>query len=369
MAFLKSVERSLKQLAVRIIGSVVQGEKRFDNLHGVQDTVKRILVLRLEQKVGNVVMTTFFPRALKDIYPGAEVDILAHESVAPIWEGNQFIGRKYIFSHKKHLGNPFLLLKLLSGLRRKKYDIVFDCSNPGSFSVSNGMLAWFTGAPYRIGFRRGESERFLNATVYPDHSKHYIVMMHDLLGILDVDAKSYRPEIVISDDEISAARDTLRGLHLQDTGKLVTFWIGAADKKEWPLENFLKLADDLKQSPGTDVLILCGPAEKEAFKRLSSEKTVPVLYIDDLRKLAAIIGRSALFVSGDAGPMHLAAAVDTCTVGIFLQDNDRVYGYDDGKRHRIVKLIRDRDDIREVAETCRQVLQAAAPRKAAASHE
>ena len=43
-------------------------------------------------------------------------------------------------------------------------------------------------------------------------------------------------------------------------------------------------------------------------------------------QMAAVIERCSLYISGDTGPMHVAAALDRPTVGIFNARTFSVYG-------------------------------------------
>ncbi|KPK95533.1 hypothetical protein AMJ80_05095 [bacterium SM23_31] len=356
MSYLKKIERSGKKLLVKILKFVFPARTGVDAAQLKKAHIKKILIIRLEQKLGNLVMTTFFPRALKDIYPEADIDILVHESLKTIWDNNPFVSRLVIFSHKKHLHNPVRLIKFLYLLRRSRYDLVMDCSTPGGFSLSNGLLARLTGAPFQAGFKRGESDHFLNATVSPDQTKHYVDILHDLLDLFTSDKKRYQPEIFLTDKETSSAHEKLASSGINTCNNLIFIWVGARHIKQWEIEHFKSLAKSLRGASDVRVLYLCGPQEKQLYDDLSGEEPGKALYIDDFRELTALIQQCSLFVSGDAGPLHLAAALDIDTVGIFLQNNYTMYGYDDGKKHRIVDLSNDRDNVQKVIDICREVL-------------
>jgi len=362
MSFLKSIERGGKRLLIRLIGSTMHSDNCVEVFHRERADVKKILVLRLEQKVGNVVMTTFFPHALKDIFPGARVDLLVHESAAPLWDNNPHVDTIHVFSHRIHLRNPLLLLRFFLMLRRSGYDVVLDCSTPGGFSVSSALLSRFTGARFRAGFLRGESDRFLNMTVPPDHSKHYIMIMHDLLKLLG-NEKVYRPEIYVSDDETASARRKYARNGADFPGNYILIWLGAHAIKQWDVSHFRELARLLRKTVSMPVFYFCGPAERGIYADLLQKESGSLIYIDDLRELAALIRMSNLFISGDAGPMHLAAALDVKTVAVFLQDNFTVFGYNDGVRHRVVDLSGDKDDIDGVFQACLKTLSLPAPQK------
>ena len=356
MSYFKKIERGGKKILAKLLKFVFPARTGVDVAQLHQAHIKKILIIRLEQKLGNLLMTTFFPRALKDVYPEADVDVLVHASLKTIWDNNPFINRLVFFSHKTHLHNPLRLIKLLYALRKSRYGVVIDCSTPGGFSLSNGLLARLTGAPFRAGFKRGESDHFLNITASPELTKHYIDILHDLLALFTLDAKRYRPEIFLTGEEITSAREKLTASGIGTGDDVIFIWVGARHNKQWKIEHFRSLAKSLRSASDIRVLYLCGPEEKQLYEYLSREEPGKVLYIDDFRELAALIQQCSLFISGDAGPLHLAAALNRNTVGIFLQKNYTMYGYDDGTRHRVIDLSNDRDSVQKVVDICREVL-------------
>jgi len=356
VSFKKYVERSGKKLLVKLLKFAFPAQTGVEAAQLRQANIKKILIIRLEQKLGNLVMTTFFPRALKDVYPEADVDVLVHASLKTVWGNNPFIHRLVLFSHKTHLHNPLRMIKLLYALRKSRYDVVMDCSTPGGFSLSNGLLARLTGAPFRAGFKRGESDHFLNITASPEETKHYIDILHDLLALFAPDTKRYQPEIFLTDEEITLAREKLTASGIAAGDNVIFIWVGARHIKQWKIEHFRSIAKSLRSASDIRVLYLCGPQEKQLYEYLLREEPGEILYIDDFRELAALIQQCSLFVSGDAGPLHLAAALDRSTVGIFLQNNYTMYGYDDGIRHRIIDLSNDRNNVQIVVDICREVL-------------
>ena len=97
--------------------------------------------------------------------------------------------------------------------------------------------------------------------------------------------------------------------------------------KRWDAKEFAKVACDL--SSQYDIVILGGPAEKDIaadiekyliekninnYQNLASKTTISEL-IDKISQLD-------LFITGDSGPMHVAAAFKVSTVAIFGPTND-----------------------------------------------
>lgn len=91
-------------------------------------------------------------------------------------------------------------------------------------------------------------------------------------------------------------------------------------KKNWPEENYLRLADRLRDD-GFEIVWITGPAEKRGNHPCQDKicRNLP------LSLLAAVISRSRLYVGNDSGPTHLSAALGIPTVVIFGPSNPRIW--------------------------------------------
>jgi ADP-heptose:LPS heptosyltransferase len=88
-------------------------------------------------------------------------------------------------------------------------------------------------------------------------------------------------------------------------------------KKNWPLENFHTLAQQL-QADGHTTAFTQGPAE-EALP------PYPCLPPCSLTQLARTLATARLYIGNDTGITHLAAAVGTSTIAIFTTTNPQTW--------------------------------------------
>jgi len=89
--------------------------------------------------------------------------------------------------------------------------------------------------------------------------------------------------------------------------------------KQWPPESFAALADALLKDFALAAILNCGPGEEALAVqvRQSCRLANPQPYLGDLKGLIALLRRSRLMVGPDSGPLHLAAALNVPTVGLF----------------------------------------------------
>jgi heptosyltransferase-2 len=92
--------------------------------------------------------------------------------------------------------------------------------------------------------------------------------------------------------------------------------------KSWPAASFAALGRHLATEHHLSVLVLCGPAEREAAReivRMANHPRVQSLADQPvtLGLSKACVRRAALLVTTDSGPRHFAAAFGTPVVTIF----------------------------------------------------
>jgi ADP-heptose:LPS heptosyltransferase len=99
--------------------------------------------------------------------------------------------------------------------------------------------------------------------------------------------------------------------------------------KNWPLAHYYELTRALAWQQGVKVVWLAGPAEEgiRPYLRGLAEAQGHLLLADlPLAQVAAVLSRCALYIGGDSGLTHLAAAVGGCRVlALFGPTEPRVW--------------------------------------------
>ena len=118
---------------------------------------------------------------------------------------------------------------------------------------------------------------------------------------------------------------------LPEACRFVTIHPGSGSiRKNWPLERFYAVADELRKEEYSIVWI-AGPAEEEwrfpAGDVLVKERPLPVI--------AALFSRSCLYIGNDSGITHLAAAVGCPAIAIFGSSDPAVWS-PRGERVKVV---------------------------------
>ena len=288
---------------------------------------KRILVTRLKY-IGDVVLTTPVIRSIRTACPHAFIAYLGEASAVSLLEHNPFLDEIIPFDFSR----PSLLeqLRVVRLLRRRRFDLVIDLfSNPRS-----ALLTYLSGSPMRVGLERKGRGRLYTVRVTPDAElKTAIEFHHQFLRAAGIQAFTSTTELFLTESERRAADDYLLRLigekdQRVEHAKFIGIHPGATwPAKRWLPERFAELATRLAQRTGAHILITAGPKDGEVVREVLQRATTELHVLEalPLRQLASIIARCALFVSNDAAPMHIAAAVGTPTIGLFGPGEEAIW--------------------------------------------
>ncbi|MDZ4781082.1 MAG: glycosyltransferase family 9 protein [Planctomycetia bacterium] len=92
------------------------------------------------------------------------------------------------------------------------------------------------------------------------------------------------------------------------------------DANRWPVERFTALARNLTNQPGVRVALVGGAVARDVCDAIAAPLGDRIARADGAMGLLAsaeLIRRADAFVTGDTGPMHIAAAVGTPIVALF----------------------------------------------------
>ncbi len=166
------------------------------------------------------------------------------------------------------------------------------------------------------------------AVVQPEVRHESVAYLDVLRGLAIVPAVS-RPEIAPTPAEVGTARRMLARWP-----RPVILHPGGAENpgatmpdKRWPAGRYGALAREI-EADGYDVILTGGPGdiglvEEIIVARLPADRSLAGAV--DLRVAAAIASQSLLFVGGDTGMSHIAAAIGAPVVAIFGPTNPRRY--------------------------------------------
>jgi lipopolysaccharide heptosyltransferase I len=271
----------------------------------------KLLVVRLGA-IGDIVHTVPLAAALKRAYPDATVDWLVerrHEAVVSLFQ---------VADHVipiEPTGSWLATVRAVRRLRAAHYDVVLDAQG----LLKSAVLARLSGGARTIGFARGwlrepMAERFYTEVVEATGAVHVVERNLWLLRGLGLEgARIETPLLALSApvaDDVVAAEGSRYGIVNPGAG-----W----PNKQWPPERWGQLVAAVQQRHGFPWIVVWGPGEESLARTVeeASEGAAMMAPPTSLQELVALIERAAILLSGDTGPLHLAAAAGTPIVGVY----------------------------------------------------
>jgi len=314
------------------------------------ESISKILVIRQDSRLGNLVLMTPLIRGLKTAFPDAELDVLISEGYEEMLSNNPYIDNTIVFEKRKARLLPWLYPLFIKRLRRTGYDIAIDVSNGYHFSLNNMLLTSLSGADYRIGYNRNDAHAFLNLLVpLPPPDMHMADAMLGLVNYISPDVHEFATAYFLNDEDCSFADAWLKSHGITELDSFFVIHPGGKGKKRWNESNFAGLIDRINTDIGVKIVVIGGIAEHDVLAKIGdfSKGSFEALENVTVGQMAAVIDRSNLFISGDTGPIHISSALGRPTIGIFISSDFRVYG-PRGENTRIVIGKQDQTSIEDV---------------------
>jgi ADP-heptose:LPS heptosyltransferase len=201
-------------------------------------------------------------------------------------------------------------------MRKEKFDIAVQIHGGGRHS---NPFILSLGAKLTLGLKTPDASAL-------DISVPYLYYHNETLRYLEVvsciGAKTpfISPEIQLFPSDIEKAQPILNTL----TTPFIVLHPGATDqRRRWDPKNFAKVGDEAAQL-GYNVVVTGVKEESSVVQTIISAMKFSAVDLSgklSLQSLCGVLANSSLVISNDTGPLHLAAALHTPTIGLFWCGN------------------------------------------------
>jgi len=295
------------------------------------DEIRRLLVVRTDDRVGNALLTIPLVRALQRALPAAQIDLLLAKNQARVAEGLPDLS---IFKFDKR--KPWRLP------RRAAYDVVIDAAHWHAFSLTSALLSRWAASRWVVGADRGPKNLYSAALPPPPPGTPEIVAKVALAGALGL------RDLPLPPLETALGRAPVNfGL----PPRFIAVNPGAR-KQNHRWNNFITLVTKLP----LPAVIVWGPGEEDLAVAIAAKTGAIVAPKTDLDQLAHIFRRASVVVTNDTGPMHLAVACGAPTVGLFLDEAGLRWAHPGPRFRAVLRPTADSvlDAIRDLLDTTKQ---------------
>jgi heptosyltransferase-2 len=323
-------------------------------------------------------MTTPALQRLRERFPRAQIALLTHEKLAGLWMRHSDLNEVLTFTAQE---NPWSIARRL---RAKNFDLALVLPN----SPRSALEVWWARIPQRIGYARPWRSFFLSETVTSEEGRmkkrtpgqirrvvdsaapeksslvksqvtqpngylaHHVQVYLRLVRALGARSELLAPRLIVGDDELRKAQETLLAQTTARTGSEATstpVWMGLnpsaayGPAKRWPAENFATAVREISLRVGECRWIAFGgPEDVLLCDEIATQAGVKLINLagkTSLRELMGLLKLCRVLLTNDSGPMHVAAALGTTVVVPFGSTSPELTapGLPGNNRHFLLK--------------------------------
>jgi heptosyltransferase-2 len=261
--------------------------------------------------LGDTILTT---PLLAQVARRGPVDVVTTPAAASLLTGHPAVRHVIIYDKRGAHAGLFGLTTLASRLRAARYDTAFLAQG----SLRSAALVFLARVPERIGFATSAGRWLYSTKVAYREDLHHAarLLLLSRPNGREPTAEETRPSLAPGEAERALVDDLLQRNGVAAGERLIALAPGSVwATKRWPY--YRELAQQLADAGR---IVIIGSRDDSALG-LEIRTAVPDA-IDATGALpmlgsAELIGRSAVIVTNDSSPLHLASAMGTPTVAIF----------------------------------------------------
>jgi heptosyltransferase-2 len=261
--------------------------------------------------LGDMVLTTPLIAYLAKSGP---VDVLCTPAASALLANHPSVREAIVYDKRGADRGVGGFLRIATALRQRGYAAAYFAQG----SVRSGALGMVAGIRDRVGFSTSAGRAFYTTRLTPRAGGHHAERLLSL-GTREPGANGprgdLRPHLYPGSTERAQVDEVLGNASHNE--RLIAFAPGSVwATKRWPY--YSQLAEEL--SANARIVVVGSEADRPlAMEIVGAARGQAIDATGRLSLLASaeLIGRSALLVSNDSAPLHLASAMNTPTIAVF----------------------------------------------------
>ncbi len=286
-------------------------------------TMKKIAVLRVNA-LGDFIFSLPAIQAIRIAYPHAEITLLGKD-----WH-KEFLDKRPspinkvivvppmpgIGERETYIPDKKQLQTFFSIIQREAFDVVVQIHGGGKYS---NPFCKNIGARITIGLKSEDAvplDRWMPYIYYQNEYQRYL----EVVTLMNAYPFSPEPHLTATFHEQKEAYEKIKRIQQP----FVIIHPGATDvKRRWGFINFARIGDFISKKGFT--IIVTGKGEEQSLvKQVIQAMHYPAINMCNqltLPQLTGLLSLATFVVSNDTGPLHLAYALGTPTIGLFWCGN------------------------------------------------
>lgn len=285
----------------------------------------RNILLTCTANLGDVVLATSAAALIKQQLPDCRVSMLVKSGIAEILQQHSVIDEILVLQNKAKSKSWRQNWQFAKEMRKRKFDMSIALDR----KLRPALLTMISGISVRVGpdkvfdYKASKVTMLYNRIVKTPadflHTHQAEIFQSIVRAALNISGNA-RPVLGAIGQENTEKINGLLAVLPQKKYKIALCVRGTYYLKNWPKEKFALLIDSLNEKYDAAFYIVGAPEDKEYAASVCEMTKVDVANFcgkTTLKELAALLQRSDVFITIDTGSMHIAAAMDVPTVGVF----------------------------------------------------
>lgn len=277
----------------------------------------------LMSAIGDVVHAFPLVASLRAALPRGRIEWVVQPVPAALVEPHPAVDRVWVLERRRGWRG---FRDFRRATRDERFDLVVDLQVYGKASLATAIL----NAPRKLGFDRSRA-RELNWLATDeriparphDHVREQYLEFADHLRV----PRRYEWAFPLS----PAEKDARRAFLERRSGPVASIVVGTSREwKDWPAPRWARVAERLHHDWGYEVCLVGGEHPRERARAEAVARLADCPVSDqrgaDLRRLLWTLDASALVLSPDTGPYHMAIGLGVPTVGLFAATDPARHG-------------------------------------------
>ncbi len=291
--------------------------------HNVLQNIQKIAVLRAIA-LGDFIIALPALSALRKAYSHTQIYLLCRPWVQELGKGRNLpfdhvvpvpVSRG-VYDEPGLKENEQELQQFFKKQQQQKYDIAIQLHGGGQ---NSNVFVNKLNAKVSVGMRTPDApllKKWIPYSLY----QHEIFRYLEVVSLIGAEPVTVVPEIPVIEQDIKAAAQILS----KTENDLIILHPGASDsRRTWPPEKFAELGDRLAMQGYTIVLTGTHPEQSivDQVENSMKHKPINICGKTNFNSLIGLMHQAKVVISNDTGPLHLARAIGTPTVGVYWFPN------------------------------------------------
>ena len=277
--------------------------------------------------IGDAVHVLPVVSALKRAWPECRITWIVQPVPHALVAGHAAVDDFIVFRRRRGPGAWQSYRELRAALRGRRFDLLLGLQ----VYLKAGLVTALVPARVKLGFDRARARDaqwlFTNRRLPRRAPRHVQDQYLEFLDFLGVDPAPVEWGLRLTDAERQAQAAFFGALDRPACAVVVGT---SKPEKNWTAQGYARVLERVEREHGLRPVLVGGPAPSErrmADQVLAGTRAGVVDALgDDVRRMLWLVEGSALVISPDTGPLHVARAVGTPVVSLFGRTNPKRSG-------------------------------------------